>query len=328
MADMDTGRCHPRAVFTGVGEGGPMRFNLMFPMRAVKHYETWRADGDLGTVARLAEEAGFDGFSMSEHPFPEQGWLSNGGHHAFDPFVSLSFAAASTERIKLITYVMVAGYRNPYLAAKAIASLDLLSQGRMIVGMGAGYLQPEFEVLGADFPARGKTLEAAIPAMRAAWTGTDHPRPPFPARGHSMLPPPAQAGGPPIWIGGNSPAARRRAVTLADGWMPMGQSREVAKITGTPPLETVAELSEQIHAMQDKRTDAGLSPLDVSFVPFDSELLRHGEVDEFATRVRGQLDAYAEAGVTWITIEPASRDLEAFRRDVGRIGELLISPSR
>jgi probable F420-dependent oxidoreductase len=305
-----------------------MRFNLMFPMRAVKHYETWRADGDLGTVARIAEEAGFDGFSMSEHPFPEQGWLSNGGHHAFDPFVSLSFAAAATERIKLITYLLVAGYRNPYLAAKAIASLDLLSRGRMIVGMGAGYLRPEFEVLGADFPARGKNLEAAIPAMRAAWNGADHPDPPFPAHGHRMLPAPAQAGGPPIWIGGNSTAARRRAVTLADGWMPMGQSREVAKITGTPALETVSELADQVHAMQDERSAAGLAPLDVSFVPFDGGLLRDGEVDAFATRVRADLDAYAEAGVTWITIEPASRSLGAFRHDVGRIGELLISPSR
>jgi probable F420-dependent oxidoreductase len=305
-----------------------MRFNLMFPMRAVKHYETWRAEGDLGTAARIAEEAGFDGFSMSEHPFPEQGWLSNGGHHAFDPFVSLSFAAAATERIKLITYLLVAGYRNPYLAAKAIASLDLLSRGRMIVGMGAGYLRPEFEVLGADFTARGKNLEAAIPAMRAAWSGVDHPGPRFPAHGHRMLPAPAQAGGPPIWIGGNSTAARRRAVTLADGWMPMGQSREVAKITGTPALETVSELADQVHAMRDERSAAGLAPLDVSFVPFDSGLLRDGEVDAFATRVRADLDAYAEAGVTWITVEPASRSLDAFRHDVGRIGELLISPSR
>jgi probable F420-dependent oxidoreductase len=305
-----------------------MRFTLMFPMRAVKHYETWRSDGDLGAVARIAEQAGFDGFAMSEHPFPELGWLNAGGHHAFDPFVSLSFAAASTERMRLITYVLVAGYRNPYLAAKSVASLDVLSRGRLVVGMGAGYLQPEFQVLGADFAGRGKSLEEAIPAMRAAWAGTDHPGPLFPARGHRMLPAPAQAGGPPLWIGGNSPAARRRAVSLADGWMPMGQSREVAAITGTPPLESVGELATQIGTMQRKRSDAGASALDVSFAPFESGLLRHGEADAFASGVRKLLDAYTEAGVTWITVEPASRSLEALRRDVGRIGELLISPSR
>jgi probable F420-dependent oxidoreductase len=305
-----------------------VRFNLMFPMRAVKHYEKWRADGDLGTVARIAEEAGFDGFSMSDHPFPEQEWLSSGGHHAFDPLVSLSFAAASTRRIKLLTYVLVGGYRNPYLAANAVASLDVLSGGRMIVGMGAGYLRPEFEVLGADFAGRGKVLEEAIPAMRAAWTGADHPGPQFPAQGHRMLPAPAQPGGPPIWIGGNSKAARRRAVTLADGWIPMGQSREVAKITGTPALETVSELSDQVRAMQEARAETGASPLDISFVPFESELLGHGGANEFANSVRKVFESYAEAGVTWITVEPASRGLEDFRRDVGLVGDLLISKTR
>ncbi|MFJ8816342.1 TIGR03619 family F420-dependent LLM class oxidoreductase [Amycolatopsis thermoflava] len=304
-----------------------MRFALMFPMRAVKHYESWRADGDLGTVARIVEDAGFDGFAMSDHPFPAQGWLDNGGHHAFDPFVSLSYVAASTRRIKLLTYVLVGGYRNPYLAAKAVASLDSLSRGRMIVGMGAGYLEPEFDVLGADFARRGKVLEASIPAMRAAWAGRDHPGPEFAAGGHRMLPAPGQPGGPPIWIGGNSAAARRRAVTLAEGWIPMGQSTEVAKITGTPALESVTDLAAQVQAMQTRRSDAGQPPLEVSFSPFESDLLRH-DAGEFATQVRKALDTYTGAGVTWITIEPSSRSLEAFRRDVGLISELLISPAR
>ncbi|HVV08076.1 LLM class F420-dependent oxidoreductase [Amycolatopsis sp.] len=304
-----------------------VRFALMFPMRAVKHYETWRGDGDLGTVARIVEEAGFDGFAMSDHPYPERNWLATGGHHAFDPFVSLSYVAASTQRLKLITYVLVSAYRNPYLSAKAIASLDTLSRGRMIVGMGAGYLEPEFEALGADFPGRGKALEAAIPAMRAAWTGQDHPGPAFPATGHEMLPAPVQPGGPPIWIGGNSAAARRRAVTLAQGWIPMGQSKEVAKITGTPPLETASELAGRIREMQGKRSAAGLSPLDISFAPFESGLLRQ-DAGEFATTVRKALDGYAEAGVTWLTVEPASRSLADFRRDVGQIGDLLLSPAR
>ncbi len=304
-----------------------MRFNLMFPMRAVKHYERWIGDGDLGEVARLAEEAGFDGVSVSDHPFPGNDWLADGGHHAFDPFVALGVMAARTRRVRLLTYVMVAAYRHPYVAANALASLDVLSGGRVIAGMAAGYLKPEFEVLGADFARRGATLDAAIPAMRAAWTGRDHPDGPFAAVGHTLAPKPAQAGGPQIWLGGNSAAARRRAVALGDGWMPIGQSAAMAAITGTPALESVADLAAQIAAMQRRRAEAGAAPLEVAFAPFEKDLLRSG-TDAFCRAMAGRLAAYEEAGVGWLTIEPDSRSFEALRRDVAVLGESLIGRVR
>ena len=78
-----------------------LKFNLIFPMRAVKHYRTWIGDSSLGEVARLVEDAGFDGLAMSEHPYPDRDWLSNGGHHAFDPFVSLSMAAEATSLLAI-----------------------------------------------------------------------------------------------------------------------------------------------------------------------------------------------------------------------------------
>ena len=115
-----------------------MLYNLMFPMRAVKHWNRWCEGAGIGDVARLVEEAGFDAFSMSEHPYPDRDWLAHGGHHAFDPFVSLSFAAAATTRIRLMTYILVSGYRSPYLTAKAAASFDLLSGGRFTLGIGRG----------------------------------------------------------------------------------------------------------------------------------------------------------------------------------------------
>jgi alkanesulfonate monooxygenase SsuD/methylene tetrahydromethanopterin reductase-like flavin-dependent oxidoreductase (luciferase family) len=83
-----------------------MQYNLMFPMRAVKHWRSWSEGVSIGDVARIVETAGFSGFAMSEHPYPDKKWLSNGGHHAFDP--SLSFAASATSRLKLMTYVLVA----------------------------------------------------------------------------------------------------------------------------------------------------------------------------------------------------------------------------
>src|SRR5260370_1939548 len=148
--------------------------------------------------------------SSTDHPFPDEKWLAGGGHHAFDPFVSLAFMAAHTRRIRLLTMLVVAGYRHPYITAKAAASLDNLSGGRLVLGVGAGYQQPEFAVLGAPFGDRGPRLDAAVAAIRVAWSGNvvDFDDPYFPAHGHVMLPRPAQPDGPPIWFGGNSARAR------------------------------------------------------------------------------------------------------------------------
>jgi len=300
-----------------------MKLNLMFPMRAVKHYPQWIGDSSLGEVARLAEDAGFAGFSMSEHPYPDKKWLANGGHHAFDPFVSLSMVAQATERMQVITYVMVAGYRNPYLAAKSAASLDLLSNGRLTLGMGAGYLETEFAALGADYQHRGALLDEAVAAMRAAWRGEEHEGPAYGVRDHVALPLPAQAGGPPIWIGGNSRAARRRVVEIADGWMPMAQSAEMAAITRTPPLEDLATLRSLISEQNQRRAELGRPPADVSFVPFEKDLLRNEGAEAFAKALAPRIDEYAEAGVTWLTLEPTSRSVSDFVADLAVLSQVL-----
>ncbi|WP_181784777.1 TIGR03619 family F420-dependent LLM class oxidoreductase, partial [Pseudonocardia pini] len=292
------------------------RFLLMFPMRAVKHHERWLEGADLGDVARVVEEAGFDAIAMTEHPYPDERWLAEGGHHAYDPFVSLAYMAAATTRLRLVTYVLVAAYRNAYLSAKAIASLDSVSRGRLTVGMAAGYLKSEFAVLGADFANRGAILDETIEAMRAAWEGRDHAGERFPAAGHSMVPGPVQPGGPPLWIGGNSRPARRRAVRVGDGWMPIAQGPEMAAITRTPPLETVEQLGAQVGEMQAARREAGAVPLDVTFSPFESREWRTGGAAAFVDAFGARVAEYAEAGVTWVTVEPASRSFTQFRDDL------------
>jgi probable F420-dependent oxidoreductase len=301
-----------------------LQFNLLFPMRAVKHWTQWSAGAGLGEVAKLVEDAGFDGFSMTEHPYPDKKWLARGGHHAFDPFVSLSFAAAATTRLRLLTYLTVSGYRNPYLAAKAAASLDLLSGGRFILGTGAGYLKSEFDALGADFDRRGELFDEAIQAWKAAWAGDEHDGPAFGVAGHVALPLPQTPGGPPIWIGGNSRAAQRRVVEVADGWLPMGQSAEMAAITRTPPLDDIATLAEWVSAVNKRRADLGRGPADVSFVPFEAQILNSGGCRDFCTAVTPRLGEYADAGVTWITIDPGSRGIEDFRADLEVLASELI----
>jgi len=301
-----------------------VRYNLMFPMRAVKHWNRWCEGAVLGDVARLVEEAGFDAFSMSEHPYPDREWLARGGHHAFDPFVSLSFAAAATTRIRLMTYILVSGYRNPYLTAKAAASFDLLSGGRFTLGTGAGYLKAEFEALGADFNHRGALLDEAIAAWKATWAGVDHDGPKFGVSGHVALPPPLTTGGPPIWIGGNGAAAQRRVVEVADGWMPMAASGEMAAITRARRLEDIDTLGDWIANVNKQRAEAGRDAADVAFVPFEADLLASGDCAGFCAAVQPRLDTYADAGVTWITIEPASRSFTDFRSDIGVLSSELI----
>ncbi len=302
-----------------------MRYNLMFPMRAVKHWDQWCQGASIGDVARLVEQAGFDAFSMSEHPYPDKQWLATGGHHAFDPFVSLSFAAAATTRISVMTYILVSGYRSPYLTAKAAASLDLLSGGRFTLGTGAGYLKSEFEALGADFDHRGALLDEAIKAWRATWAGRDHGGPEFGVSGHVALPLPRTAGGPPIWIGGNGAAAKRRVVEVADGWMPMAASGAKAAITRARPLEDIATLGDWIAEVNTARAERGRESADVSFVPFEAALLTSGDSAAFCSALGPRLDAYADAGVTWITVEPASRSLTDFRADIDALASQLLS---
>jgi probable F420-dependent oxidoreductase len=301
-----------------------MRYNLMFPTRAVKHWDRWCQGASIGEVANLVEQAGFDGFSMSEHPYPDKGWLAEGGHHAFDPFVSLSFAAAATTRIRVMTYILVSGYRSPYLTAKAAASLDVLSGGRFTLGTGAGYLKSEFEALHADFGRRGALLDEAIEAWRATWAGLDHDGPEFGVNGHLALPLPQAEGGPPIWIGGNGTAAQRRVVEVADGWMPMAASGEVAAMTGARQLEDIATLGDWIAGVNKRRAELGRSAADVAFMPFEAALLASGDSEAFCSTVGPQLGAYADAGVTWITIEPASRSLTDFRTDIDMLASQLV----
>jgi len=131
-------------------------------LQFVFHYpETNGSDGDLldsgalDDVARSAETAGFDALALTEHPIPGARWLHTGGHQSLDPFVALAFAAAATSRLRLLTHLALAPYRNPFLLAKAAATVDKLSGGRMILGLGAGYQKSEFHALREELKAAG-----------------------------------------------------------------------------------------------------------------------------------------------------------------------------
>jgi probable F420-dependent oxidoreductase len=247
-----------------------MHVSYGLPTHRVDREDEFLAPGAVGELARAAEAAGFAAVYTTDHPFPGDAWLAHGGHHALDPMVALSFAAAATSTIRLHTNLFIVAYRNPFIAAKGIASLDVLSGGRVILGIGAGYLEAEFEALGAPFDDRNERTDQAIAAMRAAWSGTSttFDGSGFRASGNTMLPRPRQRPGPPVWIGGNSRRAIRRAVELADGWSPFPNPARLATRTRTAALQTPEELADSLaYARGYADTIGRADPLSVVFIP-------------------------------------------------------------
>src|SRR5690242_16290137 len=147
-----------------------MRF--MFPYPETSGSDDDMLDpGPIADVAATAEQAGWGGFAFTEHPAPGARWLAGGGHQSLDPFVALGHAAAVTNRVRLLTYLAVAPYRNPFLLAKAAATVDKLSAGRLILGLGTGYLKSEFYALGVDFERRNELFDETLDVLPRAWSG-------------------------------------------------------------------------------------------------------------------------------------------------------------
>ena len=147
-----------------------MQFSLQLPTDRMASGDEFVSGPAVAEMATTIEAAGFDACFVTEHPFPSDRWLETGGHHALDPYVALSFAAAATTQLRVQTNIAVLAYRNPFLTAKAVASLDVLSGGRVILGVAAGYLKGEFEALGADFEERNERTDEAIRMIRRAWS--------------------------------------------------------------------------------------------------------------------------------------------------------------
>ncbi|WIY01102.1 LLM class F420-dependent oxidoreductase [Amycolatopsis mongoliensis] len=193
-----------------------MRFGVHLPSN-----HGWRHVEDLLDVARLSERLGYESVWASQHVF-HAGYLADrlGGRPYYAPLPILSAVAAVTTRVRLGTSVLVLPYHHPVLLAKELATLDVLSSGRLTAGVGVGVIREEFDALGAEYDTRGARTDEALRVLKALWTT---PRPAFSGRFHRFAgldfsPAPVQRPHPPIWIGGSGRAAMRRAATLGDGW--------------------------------------------------------------------------------------------------------------
>lgn len=278
--------------------------------------------GEISDVAVAVEAAGFDAFALTEHPIPGANWLAHGGHQTLDPFVGLAFAAAVTERIKLLTHLSVAPYRNPFLLAKTAATLDRCSNGRFILGLGAGYHKTEFFALGVDFEERNVLVDEALEYLPRAWSGEpfDATGVHFNAKGVIQRPRPTQIPIP-IWIGGNSKLSRRRAATV-QGWMPMGIPEEVARTTRSPHIAGLEQLAEMITEVKDMAGDrAGELDFCMSYLG-DTIHEPTKNVQEHTD----QLAAMEAAGVNWVNVGHPPTTPQQMLEFIQAFGETYVAP--
>lgn len=258
-------------------------------------------------LGRAAEAAGFESLWVADHvvlpdpPSPERPMPPD--QRLLDPIVALTFLAAHTTRILLGTGVIILPQRQALVLAKQLASLDVLSNGRLIFGLGVGWCEPEMRSVGVAFAERGRIADEYLAAMRAMWT---QPKPAFRGRhvafeGVQAMPRPVQTPTPPIVVGGRTPPAFRRAVTQGHGWYGFGLD--------VPTTEKfVAALAD---AAKRHPRPAELGRLEISVTP-----------PSYDVPDRKMLDAYTAAGVDRLILRPRPEmdapALERFAAETGR----------
>jgi probable F420-dependent oxidoreductase len=201
--------------------------HLPITAQSTTFVQPWEAAAGPAEVRRIAEACDRNGFfylAVSDHiavPRSHAGAMSTVW---YDTIATLGFLAAATCHVRLLSYVWVAPYRHPLVTAKAFATLDTLSGGRVILGVGAGHLEAEFAAFGVDFRRRGALLDEAIDLVTAAFLDEypQHTGLAWSVRDLGLRPRPLQQPRPPIWVGGSTVAALRRAAERADGWLPQG----------------------------------------------------------------------------------------------------------
>jgi probable F420-dependent oxidoreductase len=306
-----------------------MKFTITHPMHSHPYNpELVRGDG-IATVAAAAEAAGIHGFGFTDHPAPTQRWLEAGGHDALDPFVAMGFAAARTTSLRLIPNIVVLPYRNPFVVAKSGATLDLLSDGRFTLAVGVGYLKREFAALGVDFEERAALFDESLKVIRAIWTGDDitfegkH----FSAKGITAHPRPVSEPHPPIWIGGNTGAARRRVAENGDGWCPFAAPPQLAQTARTAAMDSIEALAEGIDDLRHRLDKADRDPSNVDIVFGNFEGGSPADDDFNADAYLTGLERLAKLGVTWAQVGLPGDSLAHALEVIERFKTLVIDAS-
>ena len=313
-----------------------MRFGFYLPTRGPQ------ANGPaIEALARHGEALGYHSAVVADHiiipvtsdstyPYTLDGKHPSEGD-ALEQLAEIAFVAGATRSLRLITSVLIVPHRNPVVTAKTLATIDVLSRGRLTVGIGVGWLREEFAALGAPtFDRRGAVTDEYVRIFKTLWTQA-----PASYEGEFYrfadvwcLPRPVQQPHPPIWIGGHSAAALRRAARYGDGWHPVGG-------VPTAPLRP-AEMAENVAKLRRLAAERGRDPatitvslkaplydLGVTGAALDSEGRERRPLSGTAEQIAGDVRAYAEAGVSELILDfrgdalGASLDrMEWFAREV------------
>ena len=303
-----------------------MKFTAELPLGVIAPAGEFQSMAAIAEMAGALERAGIDAAFTTEHPAPDAGWLHTVGHDALDPFAGLAFVAAASTRLMVHTSIVVLPYRNPFLTAKAAATVQVLSGGRLIMGVGVGYQEAEFRALGVEFRRRGALTDEALALIRQIWAGgtITHEGSSFAATGNE--PRPALASPPPIWIGGASGKALARAARFGDGWCPFYANPGMGENDQDSGVRSMAHLAELIGQLHEKRAEYGRTgPFDIILGP-RMQLKR--PTAETAERYLSALEDLRGAGVTWATINIAHPSRAAYVELVEWFGKAVVARVR
>ncbi|OXM45774.1 TIGR03619 family F420-dependent LLM class oxidoreductase [Amycolatopsis alba] len=260
----------------------------------------WERDAgieDLARIAEAADELGFHHLTCSEHVAVPADVAAVRGATYWDPLATFGYLAARTRRIRFATQVLVLGYHHPLAIAKRYGTLDVVSGGRLVLGLGVGSLEEEFGLLGAPFAARGERADDAIAALRAGLSerlpehhGTHYDYAGFVVEPHAVQP------RVPLWVGGRTLRSLRRAITFGDGWVPFGLSldeaaRFLATVERPPGFDVVLGTGRPVDPLGDPGGTAR------------------------------RLDRAAAAGATIVSTSVAARDAEHYREQLAGLAD-------
>jgi probable F420-dependent oxidoreductase len=289
---------------------------------------------NLRTLAQHAEALGLDSVWVSDHiivprqiqsfyPYDPEGRFPTAPEQDYlEPLTALTFLAGCTSRIQLGTSVLILPYRNPLLTAKIVSTLDKLSGGRVILGVGVGWMEEEFVALGLDtYRQRGAVSDEYMRVFRELWT-SDQPR--FEGKyvrfaNIGFAPRPVRQPHPPLWVGGHTAAAIRRAARLGDGWHPIGL-RPPASLTPEEMPTAVAQLHEEAAKVGRRPQDITISfrgPIVFS----DASSRERKPLTGSVTAIQDDIGRYAACGVSHLVFDVMAPDVAELQRAMERMAQ-------